>query len=72
MKNLQEIVSSKEVAFGMNFRQVECNDLVDFTTDAEIGQKWWNEKEELMYYKIADDDEIIVFYLISGKAHQAN
>lgn len=69
MKNLQEIVSSKEVAFGMNFRQIDCNCINEFVSESEIGQKWWSEDEELMYYKIQDENEdIIVFYFVSGKA----
>jgi hypothetical protein len=73
MKNLQEVVESKDVQFGIYFRTVECKDLLDFLESAYNGQKWWNEEEELMYYKIGDnedDDESIVFYLISGKAYQ--
>ena len=70
--NLQKIVSSKEVAFGMNFRQVECETIEDFLQNAETGQKFWDNENELMYYKIIIKDDVIVFNLISGKAIQVN
>ena len=70
--NLQKIVSSKEVAFGMNFRHVECETIADFLQNAETGQKFWDTETELMYYKIMIEDEVIVFNLISGKAIQVN
>jgi hypothetical protein len=70
--NLQKIVSSKEVAFGMNFRHVECETIEDFLQNAETGQKFWDNENELMYYKIMIEDDVIVFNLISGKAIQVN
>ena len=73
MKNLQELVQSKEVSFGMNHRSVKCKDLEDFCSNAEIGQKWIDSDNETCYYKIADKEgNVIVFELLAGKAHIAN
>ena len=67
--NLQELASSVE--FGMNFAQIDSKDLNDFEENADQGQKWWNQDEELMYYKVLDTEtgDYSVFFLISGKAH---
>jgi penicillin V acylase-like amidase (Ntn superfamily) len=73
MKSLQEIVQSKEVAFGMYHKSVECKNLEDFCSNAEIGQKWIDSDNETCHYKIADEDgNAIVFELLAGKAHISN
>lgn len=71
MSQLQVFVSSKEIAFGKDFKWVDADGLKDFVDNAFIGQKYWNQDEELMYYKTHDPEinETFVFYLINGKAH---
>ena len=69
-QTIQQIAESLD--FGLNFQQVEAENFEDFASNAELGQKWWNQDEELMYYKVQNEnDEILIFYHIDGKAYQA-
>ena len=39
---------------GVNFREVECDDIEDFHINAEIGQ-CWTDGDDVTYYKIRNE-----------------
>lgn len=48
---------------GVNFREVECDDYIDFAENAEIGQCWTDESGETFYKIRLENDDVEVFML---------